>query len=152
MLRNSASGSFELYQVAGGGVLSGSSVAAVGNNLQVSGLGNFSGSSTTQMIMEQANEAPGTNAYWLYTYNPSSAAFAGHVAGTVGSNLTVVGFGDLLGNGHTQMVMEQNNGNYWLYSYSAPTNSLSGMLVGAIGSNFHEVGFGQLARRVRTRC
>ena len=77
LLRNAASGSFELYQVAGGGVLSGSSVAAVGNNLQVSGFGNFSGSSTTQMIMEQANEAPGTNAYWLYTYNASSAAFAG---------------------------------------------------------------------------
>ena len=144
LLRNSASGSFELYQVAGGGVLSGSSVAAVGNNLQVSGFGNFSGSSTTQMIMEQANEAPGTNAYWLYTYNPSAAAFAGHVGGTVGNNLSVVGFGDLLGNGETQMVMQQNNGNFWLYTYQPSTNSLSGTLVGAIGSNFHVVGFGQL--------
>ena len=142
LLRNSASGSFELYQVAGGGVLSGSSVAAVGNNLQVSGFGNFSGSSTTQMIMEQANEAPGTNAYWLYTYNPSAAAFAGHVGGTVGNNLSVVGFGDLLGNGETQMVMQQNNGNFWLYTYQPSTNSLSGTLVGAIGSNFHVVGFG----------
>ena len=128
LLRNSASGSFELYQVAGGGVLSGSSVAAVGNNLQVSGFGNFSGSSTTQMIMEQANEAPGTNAYWLYTYNPSSAAFAGHVGGTVGNNLSVVGFGDLLGNGETQMVMQQSNGNFWLYTYQPSTNSLSGTL------------------------
>jgi hypothetical protein len=35
MLRNASSGSFELYQVAGGGVLSGSSVAPVGNNFQV---------------------------------------------------------------------------------------------------------------------
>ena len=144
LLRNSASGSFELYQVAGGGVLSGSSVAAVGNNLQVSGFGNFSGSSTTQMIMEQANEAPGTNAYWLYTYNPSAAAFAGHVGGTVGNNLSVVGFGDLLGNGETQMVMQQNNGNFWLYTYQPSTNSLSGTSVGAIGSNFHVVGFGPL--------
>ena len=66
------------------------------------------------------------------------------VGGTVGDNLSVVGFGDLLGNGTTQMVMEQNNGNYWLYTYQPSTNSLSGALVGAIGSNFHEVGFGQL--------
>jgi len=144
LLRNAGSGSFELYHVAGGGVLSGSSVAAVGNNLQVSGFGNFSGSNTTQMIMEQANEAPGTNAYWLYTYDPSAAAFAGQVGGTVGNNLSVVGFGDLLGNGMTQAVMQQDNGNFWLYTYSASTNSLSGQLVGAIGSNFHVVGFGSL--------
>ena len=144
LLRNSGSGSFELYQVAGGGVLSGSSVAAVGNNLRVSGFGNFSGSSTTQMIMEQANVSPGTNAYWLYTYNPSATAFAGHVGGTVGNNLSVVGFGDLLGDGETQLVMQQNNGNYWLYTYDASDNSLSGTLVGAIGSNFHVVGFGPL--------
>ena len=51
---------------------------------------------------------------------------------------------DLLGNGTTQMVMQQNNGNYWLYSYQPSTNSLSGSLVGAIGSNFHVVGFGPL--------
>ncbi len=38
LLRNADSGSFELYQVAGGGVLSGSSVAAVGNNLHGQGL------------------------------------------------------------------------------------------------------------------
>ena len=42
MLRNAGSGSFELYQVADGGVLSGSSVGAVGNNFQVKGFGNFS--------------------------------------------------------------------------------------------------------------
>ena len=42
LLRNSGSGSFELYQVAGGGVLSGSSVAAVGNNFSVRGFGLFS--------------------------------------------------------------------------------------------------------------
>jgi hypothetical protein len=62
----------------------------------------------------------------------------------VGSNLSIVGCADLLGNGMTQMVMQQNNGNFWLYSYNAATNSLSGTLVGAIGSNFHVVGFGPL--------
>jgi len=62
----------------------------------------------------------------------------------VGSNLSIVGCADLLGNGMTQMVMQQNNGNFWLYSYNAASNSLSGTLVGAIGSNFHVVGFGPL--------
>jgi hypothetical protein len=62
----------------------------------------------------------------------------------VGSNLSIVGCADLLGNGMTQIVMRQNNANFWLYSYNAATNSLSGTLVGAIGSNFHVVGFGPL--------
>ena len=39
LLRNSGSGSFELYQVAGGGALLGSAVAAVGNNFSVKGFG-----------------------------------------------------------------------------------------------------------------
>jgi hypothetical protein len=62
----------------------------------------------------------------------------------VGSNLSIVGSANLLGNGMTQMVMQQDNGNFWLYSYNAASNSLSGTLVGAIGSNFHVVGFGPL--------
>src|SRR5262249_33158918 len=69
---------------------------------------------------------------------------AGTNVGVVGSNLSIVGCADLLGNGMTQMVMQQDNGNFWLYSYNAATNSLSGTLVGAIGSNYHVVGFGPL--------
>ena len=75
LLRNSASGAFELYHVQGGGVLAGSSVAAIGNNLQVSGFGYFSETGTEQMAMEQANVSPGSNAYWLYTYNPATNSY-----------------------------------------------------------------------------
>jgi hypothetical protein len=144
MLRNASSGSFELYRVAGGGVLSGSSVAPVGNNFQVKGFGNFSGSSETQMIMQDNTNDASAGQLELYTYQPSTASLAGINVGTVGSNLSIVGCADLLGNSMTQMVMQQNNGNFWLYSYNAATNSLSGTLVGAIGSNFHVVGFGPL--------
>ena len=143
LLRNSSSGSFELYQVAGGGVLSGSSVAAVGNNFTVEGFGNFSEFSTTQMMM-QGNSGASLGQLELYTYQPSTASFAGIDVGKVGSNLSIVGMADLLGNGSTQMVMEQNNGNYWSTPIALTSNSLSGILVGAIGSNFHEVGFGPL--------
>ena len=144
MLRNASSGSFELYQVVGGGVLSGSSVAPVGNNFQVKGFGDFSGSPETQMIMQDNTNDASAGQLELYTYQPSTASLAGTNVGTVGSNLSIVGCADLLGNGMTQMVMQQNNGNFWLYSYNAASNSLSGTLVGAIGSNFHVVGFGPL--------
>ena len=144
MLRNASSGSFELYHVAGGGVLSGNSVAPVGNNFQVKGFGNFSGSPVTQMIMQDNTNDASAGQLELYTYQPSTASLAGINVGKVGSNLSIVGCADLLGNGMTQMVMQQNNGNFWLYSYNAATNSLSGTLVGAIGSNFHVVGFGPL--------
>ena len=76
--------------------------------------------------------------------NPARRRSPASIVGKVGSNLTIVGMADLLGNGSTQMVMQQNNGNFWLYTYQPSTNSLSGTLVGAIGSNFHVVGFGPL--------
>jgi Lipase (class 3) len=144
MLRNTFSGSFELYQVAGGGVLSGSSVAPVGNNFQVKGFGKFSGSAETQMIMQDNTFDVFRGQLELYTYQPNTASLAGINVGKVGSNLSIVGCADLLGNGETQMVMQENNGNFWLYSYDAGTNSLSGQRVAAIGSNFHVIGFGPL--------
>jgi hypothetical protein len=141
MLRDSSSGSFALDQV--GGVLSGHSVGAVGYNFQVKGFGFFSENSTTQMLMQDNSGDASNGQLELYTYQPSGAFLAGIDVGKVGSNLTFVGCADLLGDGKTQMVMQQNNGNFWLYTYDAGTNSLSGQLVGAIGSNFHAVGFGQ---------
>ena len=146
LLRNSTSGAFELYHIAGGGVLAGSAVGPVGNNFQVKGFGSFSESGTTQMIMQDTSGDASNGQIELYTYQPGTASFGGINVGKVGSNLSIVGTADLLGNGSTQMVMQQNNGNYWLYSYSAATNSLSGTLVGAIGSNFHVVGFGSLGK------
>ena len=124
-------------------MLSGSSVAAVGNNFTVKGFGFFSESGTTQMMM-QGNSGATLGQLELYTYQPSTASFAGIDVGKVGSNLTFLGCADLLGNGSTQMVMQQNNSDIWLYSYNAGSNTLSGTEVGAIGSNFHVVGFGPL--------
>jgi archaellum component FlaF (FlaF/FlaG flagellin family) len=144
MLRNGGSGSFELYQVVDAGVLSGNSVGSVGNSFQVRGFGFFSQTSATQMLMQSISGDASNGQLELYTYQASTASLAGINVGTVGSNLNVVDCADLLGNGETQMVMQQNNGNFWLYTYSASTNSLSGRLVGAVGSNFHVVGFGPL--------
>jgi len=98
----------------------------------------------TQMIMQDNTNDASAGQLELYTYQSSTASLAGINVRKAGSNLSIVGCADLLGNGMTQMVMQQNNGNFWLYSYNAATNSLSGTLVGAIGSNFHVVGFGPL--------
>ena len=96
------------------------------------------------MMMQDNSGDPSNGQLELYTYQTSTASFSGIDVGRVGSNLTIVGTADLIGNGSTQMVMQQNNGNFWLYTYQPSTNSLSGTLVGAIGSNFHVVGFGPL--------
>lgn len=144
LLRNSGSGAFELYQVAGGGVLSGSSAGAVGNNFTVEGFGHFSESETTQMLMQDNSGDTSSGQLELYTYQSSTASFAGIDVGDIGSNLTFLGCGDLLGNGSTQTVMQQNNGDLWLYTYNPSANALSGTEVGAVGSNFQVVGFGPL--------
>jgi hypothetical protein len=144
LLRNAASGSFELYQITSGGVLDGQAVAPVGNNFQVKGFGHFSQNTTTQMLMQDTSGDASSGQLELYTYQPSTASFGGINVGKVGLNLNIVGTADLRGIGSTQMVMQQDNGNFWLYTYDPNTNSLSGQLVGAIGSNFHVVGFGTL--------
>ena len=96
------------------------------------------------MLMQDSSGDASNGQFELYTYQPSSASLAGINVGTVGSNLNFIGSADLLGNGATQIVMQQNNGTFWLYTYSASTNTLSGQSVGAVGSNFHVVGFGPL--------
>ena len=85
LLRNSSSGAFELYQVASGGGLSGSSVAAVGNNFQVEGFGHFSESSTSQMVMQDTSGDASNGQLELYTYQPSTASFSGIDVGKVGT-------------------------------------------------------------------
>ena len=88
----------------------------------------------------------------LYTYQPSTASLAGINVGKVGSNLSIVGCADLLGNGTTQMVMQQNNGNFWLYSYNAASNSLSGTWWGRSAATFTLSALARSALRVGTKC
>ena len=95
-------------------------------------------------MMMQGNSGASLGQLELYTYQPSSASFTGIDVGKVGTNLTFLGCADLLGNGSTQMVMQQNNGDLWLYTYNASDNALNGQEIGAVGSNFHVVGFGPL--------
>jgi hypothetical protein len=144
LLRNAGSGSFELYHVVGGGILSGNAVAPIGNNFTVKGFGNFSNSPTTQMMMQDNTHDASAGQLELYTYNPSIGFFSGQNVGVVGDNLNFIGCASLLGNGATQMIMQQNNGTFWLYTYNPSVNALSGIPVGAVGSNFHVVGFGPL--------
>src|SRR5262249_10348771 len=140
LLRNAGSGSFELYHVVGGGILSGQAVAPIGNNVQVKGFGDFSNSPTTQMMMQDTS---GT--LWLYTYNSSIGFFSGQNVGVVGSNVNFIGCANLVGDGETRMVMQEKaNGNLWLYTYNPAINALSGIPVGAVGLDWHAVGFGPL--------
>src|SRR5262249_2773759 len=124
-----SSGSFELYHVAGGGVLSGSPVAPIGNNFQVKEFGNFSNSS--QMMMQDNTHDASAGQLELYNYNPSIRFFSCPNFGGVGDNVNFNGCANLFGNGATQMVMQQNNGTFWLYTYDPSIDALSGIPVGA---------------------
>ena len=93
-------------------------------------------------MMMQGNSGATLGQLELYTYQPGTASFSGIDVGTVGSNLAFLGCADILGNGSSQMMMQQNNGDLWLYTYNPSLDALSGQEVGAVGSNFHVVGFG----------
>ena len=62
----------------------------------------------------------------------------------MGSNFKIVGVGDILGNGGSQMMMQDARGDFELYSYNSNTNALSGVAVGAVGTNWAVRGFGPL--------
>ena len=98
----------------------------------------------TQMMMQDNTNDASAGQLELYTYQPSIGFVLWHQCRHGRQQSEHRRLCRLLGNGMTQMVMQQNNGNFWLYSYNAASNSLSGTLVGAIGSNFHVVGFGPL--------
>jgi hypothetical protein len=141
---DASNGQFELYTYQPStSSFSGINVSAVGTNFQVKAFGNFSETSTTQMLMQDTSGDTSNGQFELYTYQPGNASFSGINVGRVGSNLSFVGSADILGNGQDQYVMHQTNGDYWLYSYDASAGAFDGTLVGVIGSNFHVVGFGQ---------
>ena len=138
MILRQASGNYEIYDIGNNTILLGTPLGQVGADYQFAGLGNFSGSDTTDMMLRSATSG-NFEVYDISNNNITGAA----ALGAVGSNFQVAGFGNFNGpNATTDMMLRDvNTGNFELYDIG--NNAIAGASnIGAVGLNFKVQGFG----------
>jgi acyl CoA:acetate/3-ketoacid CoA transferase alpha subunit len=130
ILRNSADGALEVYDVANNALTSAYSMGAVGLNWQTVGFGDFSSNpNETDMIMRNSN----TGALEVYNIanNALTSAFS---MGAVGLDWQVAGFGDFSGRANETDMIMRNSHSGAFEVYDIANNALiSAYPMGAVG-------------------
>jgi len=104
-MRNSNTGTFEIYDISNNQITSAGATGQVGLEWLVVGFGDFSGhANETDMLMRNQN----TGAFELYDITNNQITFTGPM-GQVGLEWHVVGFGPMDGPGTSDMLMRNNN-------------------------------------------
>src|SRR6202007_95099 len=106
LMRNSATGPFELYDISNTQITSATAMGQVGLAWSVAGFGDFSGHAgeTGDMLMRNTT----TGAFEVYDITDNQITFATGM-GQVGLEWTVSGFGDFSGNANETDVLMRNN-------------------------------------------
>ncbi|HZR62795.1 MAG TPA: right-handed parallel beta-helix repeat-containing protein [Xanthobacteraceae bacterium] len=109
---------------------------------QTVGLGNFSGSGTSDMLLRNTT----TGVFEIVDVSNNNAS-APILLGAVGLEWQVAGFGDFSSHpGETDMLMRNvNNGNFELYDFSNNNVPFATALSGAVGLNQQVFGFGDFS-------
>ena len=140
LLRNSATGQFEVYDIAKNAITFAQSMGQVGLEWQIAGLGDFTGSGGTDMLMRNVH----TGAFEVYDIADNTITFAAGM-GKVGLEWTVAGFGDFTGSGSSDMLMRNSNtGVFEFYDIANNTITAAGGM-GQVGLEWQVSGFGDFA-------
>ena len=100
-----SNGLYEIYDLGNNTILSAASLALLGPEWKVAGLGGFFGSDTTDMMMRNS----ATGAFQIYDISNDNVTNA-VAMGQVGLEWTVAGFGDFSSrSGETDMLMRNSN-------------------------------------------
>ena len=136
LMRDSATGQFELYDISNNQLGGAFAMGQVGLEWQVAGFGDFSGNANeTDMLMRDSS----TGAFELYDI--SNNQLAGAVAlGQVGLEWQVVGFGPIAGAGASDMLMRDTaTGAFEVYDIA--NNQLAGAAaMGQVGTEWSVAG------------
>src|SRR5690349_14540855 len=125
LLRNAASGGFEVYDIRNNHLTNAAFLGAVGLDWQVMGLGNFSSFGETDMILRNVNSG-GVEVYDLRDNQIIGANFMG----TVGLNWQFSGVGNFSSRGTSDMLLRNvDNGGLEVYDIN------SNQITNAVASN-----------------
>jgi hypothetical protein len=135
-MRNSNTGTFELYDISNNQITSAAPMGQVGLEWSVAGFGNFSGNANeTDMLMRNKN----TGAFEIYDIRNNQLVSAAPM-GQVGLEWSVVGFGPINGAGASDMLMRNSNtGAFEVYDIASNSiTSAAGM--GQVGLEWSVAG------------
>jgi hypothetical protein len=141
IMRDGASGAFELYNVGHNAILAAAFLGQVGLDWQFVGLGGFYGTDTSDMILRNS----GSGAFEFYDISNNNITNAA-LLGTVGLDWQFGGFGDFSSRpGETDMIL-RNSSTAALEVYDISNNSLiSAYSMGAVGLDWQVAGFGDFS-------
>jgi hypothetical protein len=135
ILRHSADGLYEIYDIGNNAILAGYQLGQVGTEWQFAGLGGFQTGHTSDMLLR--NGASG--AFEVYDIGNNNITNAASL-GAVGLNWQVAGFGNFSSRGETDMLMrDSNSGAFEIYDIF--NNQITGAFsAGAVGLNWRVAG------------
>jgi hypothetical protein len=137
MILVDSSGDYQIDDLGNNTILSSSSLTQIGSPWQAVGLGDFSGTDTSDMLLRN----PSTGAFQVDDI-ANNAVTQTATLGNVGSNWSVVGFGNFDNSGFTDMMMyDSSDGAYDIFDIRS--NQIVGAnQIAAVGSNWQVAGFG----------
>jgi hypothetical protein len=138
MILRRGDGSYEIYAIANNAIQLGTALGQVGTDYQFAGLGNFSSSGSTDMVLRSGS----TGHFEVYNIRNHSLAGAASL-GSVGLNWQLAGFGSFNAPQSTtgMMLRDVNTGSFELYQIN--NNAITGAAaIGAVGLEWQVAGFG----------
>jgi hypothetical protein len=140
LLRNSANGQFEIYDIGNNAITLAQSMGQVGLEWQVAGFGDFTGSGGTDMLMRDTV----TGQFEVYDI-ANNAITSAQGMGQVGLEWQIAGFGDFTGSGLSDMLMRNvHTGTFEFYDIANNTITTAGGM-GQVGMEWQVAGFGDFA-------
>src|SRR5262249_6756432 len=137
LLRNAATGAFEVYDIVNNAITSASNLGTVGVDWQVAGFGNFSSHpGETAMLLRNAS----TGAFEVYDI-VNNAITSAIQPGTVGVDWQVAGLGPFSGAGKSDMVL-RNASSGAFEAYDIASNQITAAAsLGSVGLDWQVGGF-----------
>jgi hypothetical protein len=135
MITVDASGDYEIYDLGNNTILESYPLTQIASPAQVVGLGNFSGSDSTDMVVRNGT------AFQYYDVANNNVTQTG-VMGAVGTEWSVVGTGKFDNSGFTDMMMfDSSDGAYDVFDVR--NNQITGAnQIADVGNNWQLAGFG----------
>jgi hypothetical protein len=142
ILRHSADGQYEIYDIGNNAILAGYFLGQVGTTWQFAGLSGFFGTDTTDMLLRNSTTG-GFEIYDISNNNIANAAFLGNV----GMDWQVMGFGNFSSLGENDLILRNiNTGGVEVYDLS--NNQITGAaFMGTVGLNWQFSGIGNFSGR-----
>ena len=143
MIMRDSNGNYEIYDFGNNGILAAGPLGQIGAEWQVAGLGSFSGTDTSDMLLRNGS----TGMFDIYDISNNTITKAADV-GQVGLEWSVSGFGDFSSRpGETDMLMRNSNsGKFEIYVIANNAITFSAPM-GQVGLEWSVAGFGDFSTR-----